>query len=120
MGEVGAQRGGRLGDTEKRRVGNWGVCMSICAFFLVRVCVCVCVCFFVGKEEAKQKKKKTRQTDRRKGDQLVCKPQRDGEKTEERSELTLDSSLKSHEAYMKRQTPKKKKQHLLFHCNNSV
>lgn len=110
--EVGGHReekGGKLG----------GVHVNLC-FFLVRVCVCVCVCFFVGKEEAKQKKKKTRQTDRRKGDQLVCKPQRDGEKTEERSELTLDSSLKSHEAYMKRQTPKKKKQHLLFHCNNSV
>lgn len=76
-------------------------------FFLVRVCVCVCVCFFVGKEEAKQKKKNPRQTEEKR-DQLVCKPQRDGEKTEERSELTLDSSLKSHEAYMKRQTPKKK------------
>lgn len=79
-----------------------GVHVNLC-FFLVRVCVCVCVCFFVGKEEAKQKKQ-TRQR-RRKGDQLVCKPQRDVEKTEERSELTLDSSLKSHEAYMKRQTP---------------
>lgn len=84
------------------------------------MCVSVYVCVFSLERKRQSKKKKTRQTDRRKGDQLVCKPQRDGEKTEERSELTLDSSLKSHEAYMKRQTPKKKKQHLLFHCNNSV
>lgn len=71
------------------------------------MCVSVYVCVF-SLERKRQSKKKTKTDRRRKGDQLVCKPQRDGEKTEERSELTLDSSLKSHEAYMKRQTPKKK------------
>lgn len=49
-GIKGQQRGGRLRGTGKRGVGNWGVCMSICALFL-----CVCLCEL----ERRRRRKKT-------------------------------------------------------------
>lgn len=110
--EVGGHReekGGKLG----------GVHVNLC-FFLVRVCVCVCVCFFVGKEEAKQKKKKQdRQTEER-GISWSVNLREMGKRLKRGANLRLTALWKATRLIWRDRHLKKKKQHLLFHCNNSV